>query len=77
MNPSQVQSCMIVIVDLVHYYYYNMIPIHVVPEAPLLKDLMPAYSYDLEELQSMEILLAVSYHACMAHDYAYNYTIIL
>ncbi len=31
------------------------------PTVPLVEDLIPVYSYDLKELQSVEILLAVSY----------------
>ena len=35
------------------------------PTAPFLEELIPVYSYDREELQSVEILLAVSYHECV------------
>ncbi len=46
-----------------------------VPEAPLLEEIIPTYSYNLEELQSIKILLAVSCHAHV-HNYVMCYYII-
>ncbi len=43
-----------------------------VPEAPQMEDLLPVYSYDLKELQSVKILLTVSCHAVSSYMIAYN-----